>query len=114
MVAAGPRSCNLRVADDCDLMGGGSDSTFQDLANRQPQTERGRMGMEVSKETSKIMTNSTNNISADFSMNGQRLEDVTTFNTWEQPCAKMAPAQQKSASDQRLGGKQDRLLCGST
>ena len=55
-------------------------------------------GMEVSTEKSKIMTNSTNNISADFSTNGQRLEEVTSFSTWEQPCAKMAPAQQKSAS----------------
>ena len=38
--------------------------------------------MEVStkkkKKKSKIMTNSTNNISADVSMNGQRLEEVIT------------------------------------
>ena len=31
-------------------------------------------GMEVSTDKSKIMTNSTNNMSADISMNGQRLE----------------------------------------
>ena len=55
-------------------------------------------GMEVSTEKSKIMTNSTNNISADISMKGQKLEEVTNLSTWEQPCAKMAPAQQKSAS----------------
>ena len=30
-------------------------------------------------EKSKIMTNSTNNISADISMNGQKLEEVTSF-----------------------------------
>ena len=35
-------------------------------------------GMEVSKENSKIMTNSMN-ISADISMNGQKLEGVTSF-----------------------------------
>ena len=35
--------------------------------------------MEVSTGTSKIMTNSTNNISADISMNGQTLEEVTSF-----------------------------------
>ena len=35
--------------------------------------------MEVNTEKSKIMTNSTNNISADFSMNGEKLEDVTSF-----------------------------------
>ena len=55
-------------------------------------------GMEVSTEKSRIMTNSTNNISADISMNGKKLEEVTSLSTWEQPCAKMAPAQQKSAS----------------
>ena len=35
--------------------------------------------MNVSTEKSKIMTNSTNNISADISMNGQKLEEVTSF-----------------------------------
>ena len=35
--------------------------------------------MEVSTEKSKIMTNSTNNISADLSMNGYKLEEVTSF-----------------------------------
>ena len=34
-------------------------------------------GMEVGTEKSKIMTNSTNNISADISMNGKKLEEVT-------------------------------------
>ena len=42
---------------------------------------------------SKIVTNSTKNISADISMNGQKSEEVTSF---KQSCAKMAPAQQKS------------------
>ena len=36
-------------------------------------------GMEVGTEKSKIMTNSTNNIRADISTNGQKLEDVTSF-----------------------------------
>ena len=35
--------------------------------------------MKVSTEKSKIMTNSMNNISADISMNGQRLEGVTSL-----------------------------------
>ena len=35
--------------------------------------------MEVSTEKSKIMTNSTNNTTADISLNGQKLEGVTTF-----------------------------------
>ena len=52
--------------------------------------------MEVSIEESKIMNKSTN-ISADISMNGQKLEEVTNFKFWEQPYAKMAPAQQEPA-----------------
>ena len=47
--------------------------------------------MEVNAEKDKIMTNGMNNISADISTNGQKLEEVTTFKylvaTW------MAPAQ---------------------
>ena len=35
--------------------------------------------MELSTEKSKIMINSTNNISAYISMNGQTLEKVTSF-----------------------------------
>ena len=35
--------------------------------------------MEASTEKSKIMTNCTNNISADISMNGQKLVEVTSF-----------------------------------
>ena len=35
--------------------------------------------MEVSTDKSKIMTNSTNNISADISCNGQKLEEMTSF-----------------------------------
>ena len=34
--------------------------------------------MEVGIEKSKITTNSTNNISADISMNGQKSEEVTS------------------------------------
>ena len=36
-------------------------------------------GMEVSTENSKIITNSMSNISADISMNGQKLEEPTSF-----------------------------------
>ena len=35
--------------------------------------------MEISTEKDKIMTNSMNNISADISMNGQKLEEMTCF-----------------------------------
>ena len=75
---------------------GVSNGELQDLTNRLVDRATA-YGMEVSTENGKIMTNSTNNISADISMNGQKLEEVTSFSTWAQPSAKMAPAQQMSA-----------------
>ena len=62
--------CNLRFADDIDLMGG--------LTNRLIDRV-GAYGIEVNTEKSKIMTNSTNTTSADISMKGQKLEEVTSF-----------------------------------
>ena len=68
--STGGRSiCNLQFADDIDVMGG-SNGELQDLTNRLVDRATA-FGIEVSTEMSKIMTNSTNNISADVSMNGQ-------------------------------------------
>ena len=47
----------------------------QDLTNRLVDKATA-YGMDVSTEKSKIMTNSTNNLSAYISMNGQKLEEV--------------------------------------
>ena len=69
--------CNLRFAGDMDLMGG-SNGELQDLTNRLVDKATA-YGLEVSTEKSKIITNSTNNISADISLNGQKLGEVTTF-----------------------------------
>ena len=82
---------NLRIADVVDIKGG-SNGEFQDLTNRL-EDRATAYGTEVSKEKSKIMTNSTNNISEDISMNSQKLEEVTSFKYLG---AKMVPAQQKS------------------
>ena len=68
---------NLRFADDIDLMGDGK-GELQNLTNRLIDGAAA-CGMEVSTEKIKLMTNSTNNISADISMNGQKLEEVTSF-----------------------------------
>ena len=57
--------CNLRFADDMDLMGG-SKGELRDLTNRLVDTAMVH-GIEVSTENSKIISNSTNNISADIS-----------------------------------------------
>ena len=56
----------------------GSDKELQDLTNRLVDRATA-YEMEVSTEKSKIMTNSMNNISADISMNGQKLEEVISF-----------------------------------
>ena len=66
--------CNLPFADDIDLMSG-SYGTLQDLTDRLIDRAMA-YGKEVSTEKGKIMTNSTNNIRADISMNGQLLEEV--------------------------------------
>ena len=66
--------CNLRFADDIYLMSG-SNGELQDLTNRLVD---GSMvyGIEVATEKRKIVTNNTNNISADISMNRQKLDEV--------------------------------------
>ena len=55
---------------------GTSNGELHRLANRIADRATA-CGMEVGTEKSKIMTNSTNNISADISMNGQMLEEMT-------------------------------------
>ena len=57
---------------------GGCNVELQDLTNRLVDRATA-YGMGVSIENIKIMTNSTNNISADISMKGQKLEEVTSF-----------------------------------
>ena len=77
-IAIGGRSIyNLRFTDDIDLKGGSNDEP-QYLTNKFVVRVRA-YGMEVSTDKSKIITNSTNNISADISMNSQNLEEVASF-----------------------------------
>ena len=68
---------NLRFADDIDRMGG-SNGELQRL-HQQTRRQTTVYGMKTRAEKSKIMTNSTNNISARIGMNGQKLEEVTSF-----------------------------------
>ena len=74
----GRPTCNLRFADDIDLTGGSS-SELQGLTNRHGDRTTAYYKMEISTLKTKIMTNSTNNISADISMKGRKLEEVTSF-----------------------------------
>ena len=56
---------------------GGSDGELQDFINKL-QDRATANGVEISTEKSTNMTDSTNNVSAD-SMNGQKLEEGTSF-----------------------------------
>ena len=64
-------------AIDIDLMGS-SNAEHQDFTGRLIDRAMA-YGMEVSTEKSNILTNYTNNISTDMSMNGQKLKEVTSF-----------------------------------
>ena len=68
---------NIRFADDIDLMDG-IIGELQDPTNRL-EDRATACGLEISTEKSKIMTNSTNNISAGINMNGLKLEEVTSL-----------------------------------
>ena len=81
--------CSLRFSDDIDVLGG--TNRLVNLTNRLVDRAMA-CAMEVSTENSQI------NIGADLSMNGQKLEDVINFKYLGATCARMAPAQQKSAS----------------
>ena len=77
-ISIGGRSiCNLRFAEGINLDSYffSSNGELQGLTNRLVDRARA-YGKEVSTEKSKIMTNSTHNISANISMNG---EEVTSF-----------------------------------
>ncbi|KAH3892016.1 hypothetical protein DPMN_016127 [Dreissena polymorpha] len=52
--------------------------------------------MDVTTEKSKIMLNSTNNASADNTMNGEKLNEVTTFKNLGSTLSKVVPATLRS------------------
>ena len=64
---------------DINFMGG-SNAELQDLTSRLVDKAKA-YGTEISTEKSKIVTISKNNISADISMNDQKLEEITIFKT---------------------------------
>jgi hypothetical protein len=69
--------CNLRFADDIDLMGG-SNFELQELTDRLVESASA-YGMEVSMEKSKVMVNSRNDIGTNITINGEVLEEVSAF-----------------------------------
>ena len=70
--------CNLRFADDIDLMAR-SEEELQDLTTRL-ETSANAYGMEISTEKSKILVNSTTPTTpTNIKMSGETLEEVETF-----------------------------------
>jgi hypothetical protein len=70
--------CNLRFADDIDLMGG-NEAELQELTTRLEKAS-GAVGMEVSSEKSKILVNSHSQQAAtNIMLNGRQLEEVESF-----------------------------------
>ena len=67
---------NQLFADNIDVMNSRNDEQQE---SRIDSYRARTYGMEVATERSKIMTNSTNNMSLDISINGQKLEEVISF-----------------------------------
>ena len=74
----GRKICNLRFADDIDLMGK-SEHELQELTTKLDKAAS-NYGMEISSEKSKILVNSAQPTpSTKIVMNGEELEEVETF-----------------------------------
>ena len=69
--------CNLRFADDIDLLAG-SNKELQELTDKLADRAKA-YGMEISSEKSKIMINTTDARSANIILNQQQLEEVNNF-----------------------------------
>ena len=68
---------NLRFADDIHGLAGEE----EELANLVERLDKASTayGMEISAETTKLMTNNTSGINTEIKVNGQKLETVTSF-----------------------------------
>ena len=76
-VSIGSRTItNLRFADDIDGLAGEGE-----LANLVERLDKASTayGMEISAEKTKLMTNNTSGINTKITVNGQKLETVTSF-----------------------------------
>ena len=96
--------CNLRFADDIDLMAGSKDE-LQDLTNRIVNAST-CLGMEISTEKSKILiTGASQDLSANILINREQLEEVDEFKylgsiiTNDQRCRREVLSRIASGSD---------------
>ena len=69
--------CNLRFADDIDLLAG-SNEELQELSDKLVE-RAGSYGMEISTEKSKVMINTTDARSGKITLNQKQLEEVNNF-----------------------------------
>ena len=72
---------NLRFADDTDGLAG--EVELSNLVERLDKASTA-CGMEISAEKTKLMTNNTSGINTEIKVNKQKLEIVTSSNTWVQ------------------------------
>ena len=68
---------NLRFADDIDGLAG-EEEELANLVERRDKVSTA-YGMEISAEKTKLMTNNTSGINTEITVNGQKLETVTSF-----------------------------------
>ena len=68
---------NLRFADDIDGLAG-EEEELAKLVESLDKASRA-YGMEISAEKTKLITNNTSGINTEITVNGQRLETVTSF-----------------------------------
>ena len=73
----GRKVCNLRFADDIDLLAG-TNEELQELTDKLNKSAAA-FGMEISSEKSKVMVNTTRNTHASITLNGQTLDEVDKF-----------------------------------
>ena len=73
---------NLRFADNVGGLAG-EEKELADLVERLDKASTA-YGIEISAEKTKPMTNNTSDINTEITVNGQKLETVTSSNTWVQ------------------------------
>ena len=73
---------NPRFADNIDGLAGEE----EELANLVERLDKASTAycMEISAKKTKLMTNNTSDVNTEIKVNGQKLETVTSFNTWAQ------------------------------
>ena len=73
---------NLRFADDIDGLAG-QEQELVKLVNHLEEASTA-YGIQISAEKTQLMTNNTNGISTDITIDSKKLETVCSLNIWEQ------------------------------